>query len=198
MLPDWPEAKSELANALGRFVRLMVQERLGFLSEIREMTVHEGDRTSISRADGSSDEQCFTQLGAEMRIPEDEFAGLPIPQLLEKLCDVAEQLARARSEHAFSALGAAAEAVGNVVNADGSSSTADLILQSWEAVEIAFDELGRPLWPTIVVAPGQEEAARSAIAQIAQEPELRQRADRMIRQKREQWLAREADRTLAG
>jgi hypothetical protein len=198
MLPDWPETKDEVAQAFVRFIRLEVQARLGLLSEIGQVTVHEGDGTAISRADGSSDEQGFTQLGAEMQISEDEFAGLPLPRVLDELRGVADQLARARSEHACSVLGAAAEAVGNVVDAAGGSLTADFILRCWETVEIAFDEHGRPQLPTIVLGPGQEEALRQARAQIAQEPELRRRAEDIIRRKREQWLAREADRTLAG
>ena len=198
MLPDWPEAKDELGNTFLRFVQQEVQARLGFLSEVHQMVVHEGDGTAISRADGSSEDQEFTRLGAKMEIRDDEFAGLPIPSMLDKLRDVAEQLARQRTEHAFSVLDAAAESVGNVVNAAGGPLTAELILECWDTVEMVFDERGQVQLPTIVHGLGQDEALRRELARLAEDPELRQRAEGIIQRKRGEWFAREADRTLVG
>ena len=198
MLPDWPETKDRIGEAFFRFIRSEVEARLGFLAEVKQSVVHEGDGTVISRADGSRAEQGFTPVSAEMAIPDDEFAGLPIRAVLERLRGVAEVLARGRSEHAFSVFDATCQEVGNVVDAGGGPLTPELILKTWETVVIVFDVHGRPEMPTIVVGPGQQDAVREALSRIDRDPELKRRADEIIQRKREEWFAREADRALAG
>ena len=198
MLPDWPETKDKIGEAFLRFIRSEVEAQLGFLAELKQAVVHEGDGMAISRADGSRAEQGFQQVGAQMEIPADDFAGLPILAVLERLRGVAEDLARGRAQHAFSVLDATCQEVGNVVDADGGPLTPQLILQAWERMVIVFDEDGQPKLPTIVVHPTKQEALRQALSMFDTDPELRHRADEILQRKREEWFAREADRTLAG
>jgi len=171
---------------------------MGFLGRIRQSVIHEGDGMAISRADGSRTEQDFEQICAHFEISWSEFAGLSIPAILEKLQYVAEELARGRTQHAFSTIDASCEEVGNVVDAAGGPLTPDLILQAWEQMEIAFDVDGRPRMPTLVIHPEAGEAVREIFSRLETDPDLKRRADNIIERKRGEWIARETDRTLVG
>lgn len=198
MLPDWPETKEMIGEAFVRFIRAEVDARSGMLAEVKQSVVHEGDGMTISRADGSVSDEGFQSIGSHLEITVDEFAGMPIPVVLGKLQRLAEDIAQKRSEYAFSAINAACEETGNVVDAKGGQLTAELVLETWDKMEIAFSDDGQPQLPTIVFNPQNGTAIAEALSRLESDPNLKQQAAEIIQRKREQWFARETDRTLAG
>ncbi|WP_140882783.1 hypothetical protein [Muricoccus nepalensis] len=198
MLPDWPETKDAIGTAFINFIKAEVTAKSGFLAEIPRARVHEGDSMAIRRADGTSHSPKFSPISGEMAVRVDEFSKLTIPEILAQLRGVAEQLAQGQSAHAFETLEEASREAGTEVDAAGKPMTAELILETWRRMEIPFDQDGRAQLPTMVVAPSQRDAVEAEVARLASDPDLRQRADEIIAQKRSAWIAREADRTLVG
>jgi hypothetical protein len=161
--------------------------------------VHEGHATFVSRADGTQSEQGFVRVGGDMSVHDDEFAGLPIAEVMRRLRDLATEMASGRAAHVVATLDAACQEVGNVVDAEGAPIGPELLLRMWETIDIDFDDAGRPRMPSIHVGTAEQaDAVREAQARIAADPKLRARAEEIMQRKRDAWLAREADRTLAG
>lgn len=198
MLPDWPETKDAIGKAFIDFIKAEVTAKSGFLAEISSARVHEGDSMAIRREDGISRTSEFIQISGEMPISLDELPKLTIPEILQRLYSFAEQLARGRSAHVFEALEEASREAGTEVDAAGRPMTANLILETWQRMEIPFDQDGRAQLPRIVVHPSQKDAIEAELARLESDPDLRRRAEEIIIQKRSAWLAREADRTLVG
>ena len=141
MLPDWPETKERIGESFLRHVQLDAEARLGILGRIPRVVVHEGDGTGMSRSDGSRTEQGFAEIGATLSIGLDEFAGMPIPAIIERLRDVAEELAGGRAAHAMSVIGEACNEAGNVVDAVGGSSRPSMVFKLLDASDRQYRRL---------------------------------------------------------
>jgi len=196
MLPDWPSPKREIVRALMRHVRARVEDRS--IAGIATSPVHEGHGTSMRRADGSVDERPFERAGAEIEIPVEAIATESLQGIFDRMDGIIDTLARAKSEALFRTVEEATRAAGTATDAGGRPITAELLLQAWEKMHIDFRANGQPQWPTIVIPPNQQDRFIVECARFKSEPMLRQQLVELINRKREEWIAREADRVLVG
>jgi hypothetical protein len=198
MYPDWPMLKDEIQRLYLRVLRDSTDRRTGFLSQVPKVALHEGNAHALQRADGTTSAAPMTRVSAEFIQTESDIENMSLRDMLASIDEKAETLARGRSEHTFRAMNEASEEAGTSVDAGGGPFTAELILAAWGRMEMSFDASGRPHLPTLVIPPGMKEVVAQQIRRLQEEPELRTRADRLLAIKREDWLAREADRILAG
>jgi len=196
MLPDWPSPKREIVRALMRHVRVRVEDRS--ITGIATSPVHEGHGTSIHRADGTVDERPFERAGAEIAIPVEAIETESLQGIFDRMDGIIDTLARAKSEALFRTVGEATRAAGTATNAGGQPITAELLLQAWEKLNIDFRANGQPQWPTTVIHRSQQDRFIVERARLESEPMLRQQLIELINRKREEWIAREADRVLVG
>lgn len=160
--------------------------------------VHEGHGTCIQRADGSVDEQEFRKAGAQVSIPIEAITGGTFEEMLERMEPVADQIAKAQSETLFKAIEEAAKSAGTATNAGGGPLTAELMLDQWEKMHIDFDSHGRPQIPTLVAGPSQRTQMEAEWGRLQSDPALRKRVEEVFARKKQEWVAREAERVLAG
>jgi hypothetical protein len=92
----------------------------------------------------------------------------------------------------YGAVGKAAESAGNVVDAKQKASFAEAFVGSLEKIEFGVDRHGNVTLPELHVGPDIHEKVVAELT--AQPPEYRQRLDKLIAQKSEQAMAREAAR----
>jgi hypothetical protein len=87
--------------------------------------------------------------------------------------------------------------VGNVVNAGGKLEPKHFF-EMMEKIHIEFDETEKPLLPSWFVGPKAMEAISRLFSELESNPEHKDRFDRIIEQKRDDWREREAARKLVG
>jgi hypothetical protein len=198
MLPDLPSLKRDIQRVLTNYLKAQINARLGVFGETPMTVVHEGNRMRIIRADGSIEDQDFKASSAEMHLQVDEIPRLTLEQRITKLNDLADQMARQRSEHLIASLNATLEKAGQVVNQQGKPLDAEAVFAVLEKMQRDFDETGKIDNLSIVVSPMLEPKAKQVFEQIMSDPILQKRHKEIIERKWSEWRDREAARKLVG
>jgi hypothetical protein len=197
MLPDWPNIKRDIVRAMMRRVRAEIGAR-STIGLVPKSSVHEGHATMMIRADGTSEASPFETSEGEFALPMEALKEENLEQLFARMRPLIESQAKARTESMLRTVEAASRAAGTASDAKGRPITAELILEAWEKLDIEFMPNGMPRWPQMVFHPSQQDRVDAELTRLQTVPELRERMQALLARKREDWRAREADRTLAG
>jgi hypothetical protein len=198
MLPEFPLLKEAFTRAVIRVLAERVKMHQGIVGKIGRARMFEGRHNTIIRPDGSEDQTSMNEGRAELRIPLDELKELGLQQLLDRLDEIAKDMARQQSEHFFTTLSEGSKKAGTTIDAQGKPLTPELFLKMIETIWINFSADGTAQMPTMVISPSSEEGVKAMIQKMENSPELKKRFDDIIIKKREEWNAREADRVLVG
>ena len=197
MLPNWPLLKDEFSKAFARHIRARVRERSA-TGILPSTTQHEGERSSITRADGTREEVDFLTAEGIVEIKVEELESLRLRDMLPKLDPVVESLAKSMSEHLFSTMDRITKQTGNVLDGKGQPISAEHMLEVLDRMDLNFGRDGLPKWPTLLISSSQGERAKNEFRRFSREPSLRASFEQLVQQKREEWRVREADRILVG
>lgn len=198
MLPDLPKLKSEFHEILRRYIRIATHKKLGVFSESPTHIVHEGESMRTIRADGTDDETDMQGVSVEMTLELSEMPTLTLQERLEKLDKIAEEMAEQMSRQLFTSLGRQLDAAGRTINRKGKPFDAQAIFEALEDMSIDFDENGLSSSLRLSVPPNLVKRAHEAFEEIGADPELRDRYNSIMEQKRREWRDREASRKLVG
>jgi hypothetical protein len=165
---------------------------------VPKSSVHEGHGTMMMRADGSCEANEFETSEGEFAIPMEALKEENLEQLFARMRPLIESQARARTESMLRTMEAASRAAGTATDTKGEAITAELILESWEKLDIEFMSNGVPRWPQMVFHPSKQDRVDAELIRLQTVPELRERMQTLLSRKREDWRAREADRILVG
>jgi hypothetical protein len=197
MLPDFPSVKAHVESTLLRWCLAQIPQLAPLLGQIKSSHQHEGKRWHLSRSDKSTEETGFEMTHFEFVLTRDEMRRTDLPSLLEKLKDMAEQMAEAQETMLFSRVSAAAEAIGNTVDAGGDIKPEHL-LEMLEKIQMDFDPAtGEPAKGQVFVM--HPDTAAKVVPKVKaweNDPAFRAEHDRIIARKREEWRAREDRRKL--
>ena len=197
MLPDFVEVKQKLQIQLDKKLRQANLWHLGPLANIRESVVFEGNRTVLIRADGSVEEQKAEAAVASIEVESAEVEEMTAEKILDKVDGAAEKIAQQQANTFYRYIDKLAEEVGNVVSARGDSFTIEGYFEMLEKMEIDFDEAGNPELPCVVTSSGQHSVVERVLEDL-EVPENKIRFNEIIKDKREEWRARESNRKLVG
>lgn len=153
----------------------------------------EGSQARLERHDETSDEIKMHEVRASATVPRRPLREFDERALFEHLRDVAEQLARGTSQMMFSTLDEVTEKTGNVVDGHGGPLTEDLLLETFEKMDLDFDERGNWRAPTIFAGSGI-----SKEASVIEKTFASKRFKDMLERKRDEHRRREAARILVG
>ena len=161
------------------------------LAEIREEVTESGGSSVVdSRTDGTLDlesERVGFEIGWER---EDAISG-NFDALLLQLDSASQELAKKLVEILFKTLGAVTESTGNVINAEGSPPTFELIYEMLDKIEYTLDEDDELEMPSLIMHPEMiKKLPKPTPDQEAAIEELKQR-------KREELLAKRRRRRLS-
>jgi hypothetical protein len=198
MLPEFPLLKEAFTRAAIRLLAERVKMHQGIVGTVNRARMFEGRQNIIVRPNGSEDAIAMNEGRAELRIPLDELAEVGLQQLMNRLDEIAKDIARQQSEHFFATLSEGSKKAGTTIDAEGKPLTPDLFLKMIETIWIDFSSDGTPKMPTMVISPSNQEGVRAMIHQMENSPDLKRRFDEIMVKKREEWNAREADRILVG
>jgi hypothetical protein len=197
MLPDYPKIKARLVEKLMDRMKLVHKSHLSVFGDVPPTIMHEGGRYVLTREDGSVEEMTPQLMEAEATLEFDmkEAEKLELPQILNLIDNLAEELARKGFTLFLQRMNEAVTKVGNV--SDPSKKGVEAFFDCMEKRRLDFDENGQPEQADFLV--GSEEMAeklRDLLRQIKESPELRRRYEAIIEKKREEWRDREIARNL--
>ena len=196
MLPDFPVEKAKLNALWLRYLESRLNDCLGFFADIPYFSIHEGDQTRSIRADGSIDEFDYQSIQSMLSVHWAEVPHLTREEIRERMDRVAQEMAQKISRSYYATLDHVTEQTGQVIDASGRQFSKDMFLQALQSVDIAFDDRGEPIMPTLVMHSQLLGPLRDEIAAWKQDADLSAQVDHIIEQKRQKWLAREGSRKL--
>lgn len=197
MLEAAPKLEQELDELLNDYVESAVSMFSPVISEIDRHRVFEGHRNLMLRDTGEVDETDIRKVSGEAELKVETILYGTIQEILETFLPAAESMASGQMQMLIETLNETTEKTGNKVEGHGQPLSFDLILETLEKIEIAFDREGNPEMPTMMVHPDMR-ARIEALGNDPKKNEFEKQQQQLIDRKRLEWRAREANRTLVG
>ena len=116
--------------------------------------IFEGNKTISIHGDGSCEEVKMEKATSRLEVKWEEVETMTHETVLNKIDDVAKEMAEQIKKSFYGTLSEAAEEAGNVTSSDGKPLSVDLILEVLENMQVSFDEEGNPSGLTLAVSPG--------------------------------------------
>lgn len=198
MLPEFPVLKDELNRAITRFMRMRASLYGGVTATVPQSRTFEGHQHVISRPGEEPEPSKMFQASSEVKFSGDEIQDIRLDQVLARLDQIAKDMAEQKAKQFFATITEGSQRAGTAVDAKGSPLTPELYLETLQKMLVAFHSDGSPIMPTLVVHPNMRDTVEAMKNQIENDPILRRRFEEIMRNKREEWRAREADRSLVG
>lgn len=194
MLPDIPDTKLELNRRWMTVLKMRINAEHPILAQIKSLTQHEGFEHEYQQIGFGMVSEGYSEIKAPLTIRLDEVPNLIGPALANKMGELAAELGKQEMQMFFRKLDETTEKAGTTMDSAGPI-TADKILQLIAMTQVDFDQKGKPK-SSFVIHPSMVESAKKIDEQIANDPELKARAEAIRRKQYESWLARENNRKL--
>jgi hypothetical protein len=159
--------------------------------------LHEGDRLSFHRNDGTIVPIAIENHKYEATIHLDEFREKGLAAAVGIAEHLRTEMAQDITHKMITEVSDACEQIGNTVGGPDKPLSAEVILEGLEKMAFDFDENGEWIRPTFVIHPSTADAFKAQITRLDTNPELRDRMAYLLNQKRITWRDREARRKLA-
>ena len=198
MLPDLRGLKAALADRLSRDVQTAAMRHAPLLSQIKAYRQREGDRYSYETHEGEMCRETYKRFRTPVTT---RILPSPIEQEQEigrKLDEASRDIAKQHMQLLFTTVTESSQRAGTAYDAGGRPFHMRMFLDTLEKMWLDFDERGRPVLPTIVMHPDQLKAIGPKLVEWEKDRALQARWNEVIARKKEEWRAREADRTLVG
>ena len=150
------------------------------------------------REDGSTEDSDLKEASVEFSLKFDDIPRLTLDQRIQKLNDIADDIARQTQAHLFTTLNTALDKAGQVVSQSGKPLDTEAVFKALEKIQMEFDENRNPAWPSIAAPPALLPRVKAVLEQIENDPALRKRHQAILERKWLDWRDREAARKLVG
>ncbi len=200
MIVDFIGIKDKLAHNLNIFLRQEVNRRAPLLTIVGNKSIlYEGDKTSYETVDRKKNNMPMQKVESNFTLTHEEMSKMTIAQIMEKIGELAEDIAGQMERGIFATLTQATEESGNVVK-DTKPLSAETFLEGLAMIEIDFEDglREKPQFPTMVLHPSQMEKLKKEEANETPErkQEIEARKNQILDKKYEEYLLRENNRKL--
>lgn len=196
MLPDFPSVKRRADRAFSDFVKREIVRRSPILGEVSRITQHEGHNWSFGPAGQRREGEGYLKLEAEFSLTREEMRQGGMAAVRKRYEEVAEFFAEKQTKDMFAKVSAAADSVGNVVDAGGQFSQEHFI-DLFEKVEVDYDpETRRPKNAMFVMHPDTYRKVVPQIKEWEEDAAFQERLKRVHERKWLEWRDRESRRRL--
>lgn len=195
MLPDFPELKRRLAGRLRLRMKDVHASHTAPMSEAGVVHIPEGNRVITVDEDGFESEIEMKDHRVTIKITDEEVESLSVEEILQRFDNAARELAMQAGKTFIESLDKSVRSVGNVVEYK-EKITGDDLLKMYETVLIDFDEQGRPHLPTLVCGNKMYSEVTELLPELVHDADYKQRFERIMTRKREEWRDRESSRKL--
>jgi hypothetical protein len=167
------------------------------LSEIEIYTMHEGRSTAMKDGDQTWSDP-LVEGSAQYEIKAEDHKTFNFEAFDRFAQSLGSQFLDTKKRNLFEVMHRATTRSGNVVGGGGKPLDHDTIFEALELIQIDFDENGQPDMPSMVVHPSMAPRLQKLSKEAEEDPRIKARHAEIMRKKKEQFLAREADRKLVG
>jgi hypothetical protein len=195
MLPDFPSLKFEIFHYIQEKIQTLSRQK-GLSSLIEPAILHEGDRFTIYREDGTKETKYLKTSVASVKMTVEDIQSKDLEILSKNVDKLASQVSEKNEKMVLDNLNEITEAYGNSIDAQGRPFTVDLYLEGIEKIQLNFDEEGNWEPPTLIVPPTMLSLVREELKKLNDDPELQYRFNELLNRKREEWLVQENNRKL--
>jgi len=199
MIIDFITIKNELQNSLNILLRSEVQKRTPFLSSIDSHIQHEGRKATYQTDTQEIKDIIYKAVSSGFSYTWEEMSKLTLEDIIKKMEEVAEDMAGQMERGAFKNIFEEIEKVGNTIPGNPSFSP-DALLKGLEMVHIDFtdDDRTKPRLPTVYVSPAQAEKVKEeeAKATLADKQQFKEKEEKILDKKYEEFMEREGKRKL--
>lgn len=194
MQKRFPVLERELEEVVTKYVIEVGDHYSPVMSQVRTHRLFEGNASSMLRETGEQEETEIRSFSATLEIPSRTILHGTVDELFDFFTPIGKQMVADKERLMLETVHVATEKTGNIVSAEGKPLTIEKLLELLEIMQIDFDESGMAIMPTLL---GSSKLI-SEYERLRRAPENQRAFDDLIRQKKAEWLAREADRTLVG
>jgi len=196
MLPDYPKIKKDLQKRFSDAIKEEIQKD-PLLSSLRVRMVNEGNAVVSSSVEGFTQKIEYKEISAKFEIKNEEIIEKGPIAVFSRVKQIAREIGGQQSQMFIKKMDEVTQRTGNVVNAKARPLSPQLILEALEKIAIDFDELGNPIFPSLVVSPQQYEKIKKDFPKWESDLDFRKKQAELIEKKRKEWLDRESNRKLA-
>ena len=195
LLPDFIDIKKRITRRSdGSIYQAVTSDQL--LSGVRHYRVHEGNRFTIARADGTRHTSLYEEKSFKGSVSRKDIEAKGFSAVEEALAQVRDKMLDEMRKEMIDTIGEATREAGTAIDAKGQRFIAEMYLDMLGRVTFDFDDHGKPILPTLQIPPALEDRVKAELARIDSEPSLKVRFEEIIRKKRQEWDDREANRKL--
>ena len=166
-------------------------------SNVTTYIVHEGTKTVMKVGDTLQEDSLF-EASAEYEIKLDRFPTFSFKDFNDCAREVGTKFLSQKKKNLFETLDRVTHETGNVVDGGGKPLDHEVLFEALDAIQINFDEHGKPEMPSLVVHPDVMPRLEKLSKEAEESPILKKRHEDLMSRKREEFLEREADRKLVG
>jgi hypothetical protein len=195
MLPDFPKLKERLLIEHSAAFKRQTDSQMPIMSKVKSIPNHEGHCFSIERTDDVIERQEFVAMRIPIVISRQMSFPDTVDQIGQRMRDLSSNVAQQMESLFQTRFEETMKEVGNAVDMQGAPFTLEAFFDMMDRVDIDFDTFGMPEWPEIH-PPAMREVLRQQIGRLSTESKLRERADSILKKKREDWRDRESRRRL--
>jgi hypothetical protein len=196
MLPDYPSLKDRMMKERVAAFEREMNASMPIVSKFKKIRFHEGHAYSLERTDGVIETQEFLTIKEPVVISAQLDFDQTVSQVNQRMTSLAQDMATHMERVFASNFERVTAEVGNAINANGAPFTLELYLDALDRIDVEFDSFGFPIWPILSGHPATLEALRREFERFRSSSQLRDRAEAIVRKKREEWRVRESSRRL--
>jgi len=171
--------------------RMQARSRQMFVSEENTLRMNHGGSWIHAAQDPESDTTMHT-ISVESLIPFKDIAENDLGLIARTILPLNEEMEKQFAQSMYGVIGAAAEKVGNVVDAKAAGSFANSMLEMFRKIEIGVDREGNISMPQLHVGPAMAEKIANELQDVP--PEIEAEIEQVRAEKVQSALDREAER----
>lgn len=198
MIVDFTSIKGKLNQVINLFLRAEIERRTPLLSMAGRRIAHEGDKTSYETTDKEERQMEYQMAETSFSLTRDEMAKMTFPEILKRIEDAAEDMAKQIEGGVFQTISKEVDKVGNTIE-EHSQFSPETLLKGLEIIDIDFDDArDKPRMPTLFVHPNVWGKLKEQDARMTEEErrEFERRQKEILDRKYAQYVERESKRKL--
>ena len=195
MLPDFTIIKGKVQEALNRYARSLAVASSQVLSHIHHISHYEGNRFDGFSQEGPG-EHTYSSFEHRVVVDTSELISNGPDYFATRMPEIIAPMTTQIETSFFATFRKAVQFSGNEVDAKGQRLTPELLLSTYEKMDLEFDKQGRPILPTLMVNQSNYETAKACFSQLGSNPDYNKQFEALIEKKRTEWNNRESSRRL--
>jgi hypothetical protein len=189
----FPQMEQEVSQVIENLLVLSLSRDDPLFSRLPDRPTYEGETFSVVQ-DGATADVEFAPVEHVFVFERELFESTDFEKFMEILCEGIETLKEEKHRTFYAQLDKILERQGQ--SRKGVPFTCDTFIEALEMIDLAFDDDGKWIPPNLVIHPNMASTVEDVLNQIYSDPVKKRKLDTLLDRKREEYLAKKANRKL--